>query len=291
MPVGFPGRCPNRDADGRGGCLYCDARGSASDILPMDLPVETQITRYARPGKRYVLYFQPYTATFGNWAPVRKAAESGLNHPQIVGLAIGTRPDCLDEEAWNWLGDLHKRNHLELELGLQTTSDATLAFLRRGHTAADFAAAARRAGELGLRVVAHAILGLPGEWEEQARATAALLNRLPIHGVKIHPLHIMKSSPMAALYGLTGMTEGGERFSAPGAPALEVLTRERYVELLTAFLEALDDGIVLYRITGERRGGDFRGPRWLLEKGRNLQGIRRALAARGIHLNHEGEVQ
>jgi hypothetical protein len=251
--------------------------------------VAEQVSRYLRPGHRYILYFQPYTATFGDWATLRVAAEAGLRDPQIAGLALGTRPDCLDEEAWTWLAAMRRRTHLELELGLQTASDAVLSFLNRGHTAADFAAAAKRAGLLGLRVVAHAILGLPGEGEEQVRATARFLNGLPVHGVKVHPLHIMGSSRLASLFGIGAMAEGGERFSAPGAPDLEVLTRERYIALLAAFLEELRGDIVLYRFTGERRGEDFRGPRWLLEKGRNLQEIRRALAARGIHLNHEGE--
>ncbi len=289
LPVGGRGSCPNRGPSREGGCLYCDARGSGTDILQMDLPIEAQIAGYVRTGKRYVLYFQPYTATHGDWAPVAGAVEAGLGHPQIVGLAIGTRPDCLDPRAWNWLEGLHRRTHLELEMGLQTASDATLAFLNRGHTAADFAASARHARALGLRVVAHVILGLPGEGEAEGRATAAFLNGLPIHGIKVHPLHIMKSSPMAALYGIGRMAEGGERFSAPGAPDLAVLTRERYISLLSAFLEVLRDEVVIYRFTGERRGTDFLGPRWLVDKGRNLNEIRRALAVRGIHLNHKGE--
>ena len=287
LPVGLAGSCPNRAPDGTGGCLYCDALGAGSDTLPMDRPVEEQIKRYLRPGQRYILYFQTYTATHGNLDALRDAVETGLRHPEIAGVSIATRPDCLDEAAWAWLAGLHQRTHLELELGLQTASDATLSFLNRGHKAADFAAAAKRAGEMGMRVVAHIILGLPGEGEEQVRATAALLNGLPIHGVKIHPLHIMKSSPLAALYGIRQMTEGGERFSAPGVPEIEVFTRERYIALLTVFLEVLREEIVLYRLTGSRRSADFLGPLWLTRKAENLYDIRDVLQSKAIILDSE----
>jgi len=284
LPVGLRGTCPNRAADGTGGCLYCDALGAGSDTLPMDRPVEEQITRYLRPGQRYILYFQTYTATHGDLDVLRNAVETGLRHPEIAGVSIATRPDCLDETVWPWLAELHQRTHLELELGLQTASDATLSFLKRGHNAADFAAAARRAGESGLRVVAHIILGLPGEGEAEVRATAALLNGLPIHGVKVHPLHIMKSSPLAQLYGVKRMAVGGERFSAPGAPDLESLTRERYIALLTVFLEELREDMVLYRLTGSRRSTDFLGPRWLSGKTLNLRHIKIGMLEKGIVL-------
>lgn len=282
MPVGLAGSCPNRKADRTGGCIYCDALGAGSDTLPMERPVEEQITRYLRPGQRYILYFQTYTATHGDMDALRDAVEKGLRHPEIAGVSIATRPDCLGDAAWQWLAALAKRTHLELELGLQTASDATLAFINRGHKADDFAAAAKRAGDLGLRVVAHVILGLPGEGQEHVRATAALLNGLPIHGVKIHPLHIMKSSPLAQLYGVERLAEGGERFQAPGASDLDVLTRERYIALLTAFLELLREDVILYRLTGSRRSTDFLGPRWLRGKTANLNLICASLKAKGI---------
>lgn len=285
MPVGLAGSCPNRSVDGSGGCLYCDALGAGSDTLPMDRPVEEQITRYLRPGQRYILYFQTYTATHGDLDALREAVDVGQRHPEILGVSIATRPDCLDEAAWAWLAEIHGRTHLELEMGLQTASDTTLAIVNRGHNAADFAAAVRRAGEMGLRVVAHVILGLPGEGEEQVRATAALLNGLPIHGVKIHPLHIMKSSALAVLYGIEQMVEGGERFSAPDAPDLEVLSRERYIALLGVFLEVLREDIILYRLTGSRRSADFLGPRWLREKTENLDLICASLKVKGIVVN------
>jgi radical SAM protein (TIGR01212 family) len=284
MPVGLAGSCPNRNADGSGGCLYCDSLGAGSDTLPMDRPVEEQITRYLRPRQRYIIYFQTYTATHGDLDALRDAVDVGLRHSEIAGVSIATRPDCLGEEAWAWLAGLHRRTHLELELGLQSASDATLSCLNRGHKTADFRDAAEQAGKKGLRVVAHVILGLPGEGEEQVRATAELLNGLPIHGVKIHPLHIMKSSALASLYGIERMAEGGERFSAPGAPDLEVLTRERYIALLAAFLEVLREDIVLYRLTGSRRSADFLGPRWLKEKTMNLRCIKIAMIYKGIEL-------
>ena len=271
--------------DGSGGCLYCDALGSASDGLSLDKSLKEQIQERLRSNENYILYFQPYTATFGDEDILAAQFEEAFAWPQIVGLSVGTRPDCISEKMWSILADLNRRTHLELELGLQSSHGATLEFIRRGHTVADFGEAAHKAASLGIRVVAHIIAGLPGEGKEQLPDTIHYLNALPVHGLKLHPLHVMKSSPMAGLYHIEAMTEGGETFRVQGSPDLEVLTRELYVEWAVDALAGLRADIVVYRITGERRSPDFLGPRWLLKKSAYLNLIRPGLKARGVILD------
>jgi len=275
--VGGRGTCPNREADGSGGCLYCDALGSASDDLRLDEPLKKQIRERFIPGAKQIIYFQPFTATYGDEEALPARFEEALNWEGIVGLALGTRPDCISERMWGILADLNRRTHLELELGLQSAHDATLRFIHRGHTVKDFEKAARKAASLGIRVITHIIAGLPGEGKHQLLDTIHYLNALPIHGLKLHPLHVMKSSPMARLYGVCAMTEGGEVLRAEGAPHLNILTRDRYVEWAVEALAALREDIVVYRITGERRTPDFLGPRWLLKKSDYLHRIRAGL--------------
>lgn len=275
--MGGRGTCPNRAPDGSGGCLYCDTSGSASDDLDLDAPLAEQIRSRLRPGVMYIVYFQPFTATFVGEEALRAQCEEALGWEGIVGLAVGTRPDCISERMWGILADLNRRTHLELELGLQSAHDATLRFIHRGHTVKDFEKAARKAASLGIRVITHIIAGLPGEGKEHLLDVIHYLNALPIHGLKLHPLHVMKSSPMAKLYRIEALTEGGEVFHAAGMPDLEILMRDRYVEWAVEALAELREGMVVYRLTGERRTPDFLGPRWLLRKSDYLHRIRAGL--------------
>lgn len=282
LTVGARGTCPNRGADGSGGCLYCDVLGSASDDLKLDAPLKEQIGNRLVPGAKQILYFQPFTATYGDDEILRGQFEEALGWEGIVGLAVGTRPDCISDRMWEILADLNRGTHLELELGLQSAHDATLCFIHRGHTVRDFKKAAHKAASLGIRVIAHIIAGLPGETTEYLLKTIEFLNAFPIHGLKLHPLHVMASSSMARLYRIERMTEGGEIFPADGYPDLRILTRDGYVEMAVEALSRLNEDIIVYRVTGERRTPDFLGPKWLLKKSEYMNLIRASLKAKGV---------
>jgi len=280
--VGGRGACPNRAADGSGGCLYCDALGSVTDDLKPDQPLREQIRERRIPGTKQIIYFQSFTTTFDDDEFLRAQFEEALEWEGIVGLAVGTRPDCISDRMWEILADLNRRTHLELELGLQSAHDPTLALIGRGHGVKAFEDAVRKAAALDIKVVAHIIAGLPGETMEQFLETVEYLNALPIHGLKLHPLHVMGTSPMARLYRISTMLEGGEVLQTGGYPDLRILTRDAYTGMAVEALSRLRGDIVIYRVTGARRSSDFRGPRWLLKKAEYIRLIRMALKGRGV---------
>src|SRR5271157_3926662 len=183
--------CPNRDGRvGTGGCLYCNARGSGTGAAARGLSLTAQIQegmtflskRYG--AEKFIAYFQSFSNTYAPVGRLRALYNEALAGPGVVGLSIGTRPDCLDDEVLDLLGGLARERLLWLELGLQSAHDRTLEALNRGHDVACFTRAVERAAGRGLEVVAHVILGLPGEGPEEMAATADYLARLPIQGVK-----------------------------------------------------------------------------------------------------------
>ena len=189
--------CPNRDGRvGAGGCLYCNARGSGTGAWgrgqSIPAQMEAGIARLSRRygAARFIAYFQSFSNTYAPLARLRELYEAALASPQVVGLSIGTRPDCLGDDVLDLLAGYARDRLVWLELGLQSAHDATLARLNRGHDAACFSEAAARAAARGLAVVAHVILGLPGEGPREMAATARYLARLPVHGVKIHLLYV-----------------------------------------------------------------------------------------------------
>lgn len=275
LPLYAGSSCPNRDGTkGRGGCLYCDARGSAADNLNLQAPLKTQFqegleTIRRRYPKALILpYFQPFTTTYANPVRFAELLRPIFKEPDVVGISVGTRPDCLAPPWIDLFTSLGENYYVEVELGLESARDETLQGMNRCHDVTDFDDAVKNLDRVGLNVVAHVILGLPGESETHWEATARHLSASSIHGVKIHNLHIMASSPMARMYGLRpGDTlEGGEVLTSSSLPDLHVLTLDGYARALTRFLFSLSEHMVLYRLTGERFSEDFLGPRWAAEK-------------------------
>src|SRR5208337_5326028 len=170
-----------------------------------------------------------------------------LAFPEVVGLSLGTRPDCLGDEVLELLAGYARERLLWLELGLQSAHDRTLAALNRGHDVACFSRAVEQAAARGLEVVAHVILGLPGEGPEEMAATADYLARLPLQGVKIHLLYVVKGSGLARLY------ERGD---------YQCLSEERYVELAVNFVELLPPHLVIHRLTGDPHPEELLAPTW-----------------------------
>lgn len=265
--------CPNRDGRlSRGGCLYCNARGSGTGAAARGLSLTAQIQagltrlkrRYGASG--FIAYFQSFSNTYAPVARLRALYDEALGFDEIVGLSIGTRPDCLTDEALELLAGYARKRLLWLELGLQSAHDNTLKTINRGHDVACFTEAVARAAARGLEVVAHVILGLPGEGAGEIAATASYLARLPLQGVKIHLLYVVEGSGLARLY-----REGG----------YECLTQEDYVRQVVDFVELLPPHFVIHRLTGDPHRQELLAPDWCLDKSGVMARIREECARRG----------
>jgi uncharacterized protein len=264
--------CPNRDGKvGTGGCIYCGGEGSGSFGIARGLSIAAQLedgkevmVRKYKAGK-FIAYFQPFSNTY---APVDKLArlyDEALAVRDIVGLIVGTRPDCLPPETLELLAGYAQRTWFWLEIGLQSPHDRTLRAINRGHDFASFQSAVERCRERGIRVCAHVILGLPGENRDDMLATAGILNSLGIEGVKLHLLHVMRGTILAEMYGR------GE---------IRVMGRDDYVGLVCDFLELLDPKVSIQRLTGDG-GRDLVAPLWSLAKFEVLNAIDWELERRG----------
>jgi len=249
--------CPNRDGSlGIGGCSFCGDRGAAAVGVQIELPLAEQLQRskeYLRRkfrADKFLGYFQAYSNTYASVEALRSLYQTVLDDPDLVGMIIGTRPDCLPEPVLELLSELHECTYLWLELGMQTMHNRTLTSINRGHDHACLAEAVKRCQQRGLRVCAHLILGLPGETREEMLASVRELNRLGVNGVKLHHLHVLKGSRMADDY------QRG---------TLRLLGREEYVQLVCDALELLDPRIVIHRLMGDGRS-ELLAPDWSRRK-------------------------
>jgi radical SAM protein (TIGR01212 family) len=255
LDAGFS--CPNRDGSlGSGGCTFCGDRGSAAVGIPAELPIADQIRESKQflkikfKAKLFLAYFQAYSNTYASVELLRQVYAAALADQDLVGIIIGTRPDCLPDPVLDLLSELHVATYLWLELGMQTMHDRTLQSLNRGHTHACFVEAVRRCQARGIRVCAHLILGLPGESREQILQSVLELNRLGIDGVKLHHLHVLKGSQMEEEY------RNGQ---------FVLLDRDEYVQLVCDAVELLDPRIMIHRLMGDGRT-ELIAPEWSLRK-------------------------
>lgn len=265
--------CPNRDGRvGLGGCLYCNARGSGTGAWARGRSITEQLQEgMTRLGRRYgasrfIAYFQSFSNTYAPVETLRALYQEALAFPEVVGLSIGTRPDCLSPEILDLLAGLARERLLWLELGLQSAHDNTLKRINRGHDVACFTQAVDAAATRGLEVVAHVILGLPGEGPEEMAATARYLGNLPLQGVKIHLLYVVQGSGLERLYR---------------ARSYRPLKEDEYVNRVADFLELLPRHLVIHRLTGDPHRQELVAPTWCLDKSRVLKGIKEELARRG----------
>lgn len=264
--------CPNRGgARDQPGCLFCDPAGSGAVGIDRRLGVAEQLalgkevmTRKYR-AQRFLAYFQPFSNTFAPPARLRTLYDEALAVPEVLGLAVGTRPDCLDAGVLDLLADYHQRCYFWLELGLQSRHDRTLDWLRRGHDYACFLRAYEGAKARGLRVCVHLIIGLPGESRDDLLTTVAEMARLRVDGVKLHLLHVLDGTPLGAMYreGRIGMLEQAE-----------------YVGLVADVLERLPPETLIHRLTGDGPRASLLAPLWSLNKWEVLNAIDAELARR-----------
>ena len=263
LDAGFT--CPNRDGTlGEEGCVYCSPRGSGDFAGGRELSVHDQFAevrekmRKKWPAADYIAYFQAYTNTYAPVGELRKVYEEALAEENVVGLAVSTRPDCLPRDVLDYLEELQARTYLWVELGLQSIHEKTLIWLKRGHDYGQFLRGFEQLHSRGIRVCAHIILGLPGESREDMLETARALAGLPLAGVKIHLLHILKGTPLAAIYQDN---------------PFPLLTKEEYVALIADILEILPPQTVIHRLTGDGPPDDLLAPLWSRKKWEVLNAI------------------
>jgi radical SAM protein (TIGR01212 family) len=265
--------CPNRDGTfGTAGCIYCGGSGSGSFGIIRGASIEGQLehgkevmTRKYK-AKKFLAYFQPYSNTYAPVERLQTLYDQALAVKDIVGLIIGTRPDCLPAEILDLLASYAERTYLWLELGLQSHLDRTLSAINRGHDFATFVRGVRACKLRRIRVCAHIILGLPGETRDEMLAGAAMLNDLGVDGVKLHLLHVMRDTPLA------------EEFARG---RVKMLDRDEYVGLVCDFLERLDPAISVQRLTGDGNRDHLIAPLWSLQKFEVLNTIDSELVRRG----------
>lgn len=278
--------CPNRDGTlSSQGCIFCSEGGSGDFSAPAHLSITRQIelgqqqTARKYEGNDYIAYFQAFTNTY---APVKQLYElysEAINHPDIVALAIATRPDCLPTEVLSLLNKLNKQKPVFVELGLQSIHETTGEFINRGYTTECFDTAVRQCADLGLRTTAHLILGLPGETPTMQLNSIHHVNQLPINGVKLSMLHILKGTPLAKFYAKN---------------PFPLFTLESYTDFIITCLEHLRPDIVVERLTGDGPKDLLIAPLWSRQKRLVLNTITHKLKQRHTcqgRLYNQGEHQ
>jgi radical SAM protein (TIGR01212 family) len=265
--------CPNRDGTvGSGGCVFCDPESFSPSRRQPRAPIDHQIDEGIRRLKRrqaadhFVAYFQPATNTHAPTWRLRELYQQALSHPAIVGLVVGTRPDCVADDVLDLLAELSRTTWVSIEYGLQSIHDRTLKLLNRGHDYRAFEDAVQRSHERSLAVGAHVILGLPGESTEDIRATADELARLQLDSVKLHNLYVAKGTPLAA-------------WLAAGKVCLPRL--DQYVNWAADFIERLPAGCVIDRLSAGVPRQYLVGPDWCLDKSAIRRAIEAELSRRG----------
>lgn len=260
--------CPNRDGsiDTRG-CIFCSKGGSGDFAESPDLTITEQIEngkkrleKKIKNGK-YIAYFQAFTNTYAPVERLRTIYEEAINHPDIVALSIGTRPDCLGDDVLALLDELNKIKPIFVELGLQTINEDTAKYIRRGYTLEVYDKAVADLHKIGINVVTHIILGLPNESKEDMLNSVKYACKVT-DGIKLQLLHILKGTDLAKDY------EQGK---------FEVLTLEQYTEIIKECVQIIPENVVIHRLTGDGAKKDLIAPLWSADKKTVLNTINRAL--------------
>lgn len=270
LDAGFS--CPNRDGKiSTGGCIFCDDGGSFSQAHSNLLSVEEQLDIGTKTlaerfkAKKFMSYFQAYSNTYKPMGELEKIYKSSLKHPDVVGISIGTRPDCVDREKLELISSFKDDYYTWVEYGLQSIHDRTLRAINRGHDFDCFLKAYEMSKEFGLNVCAHVILGLPGESKDDMLKTAEKLAELKVDGVKIHMLCAMQGTKLSQMY------EAGE---------VSFMTEDEYIRLVCDFLEVLPPEMTIHRLAGNGLKKNLIAPRWLGKKMDCLNKIDRELGKR-----------
>ncbi|MCI5588755.1 MAG: TIGR01212 family radical SAM protein [Lachnospiraceae bacterium] len=267
--------CPNRDGtlDTRG-CIFCSSGGSGDFAVHKKTSVTEQIndaitllkSHDKKTGSKYIAYFQSYSNTYASADYLRSLYIEALNHPDIVGLSIGTRPDCFDEDIYALISECNSIKPVWIELGLQTIHEKTADFIRRGYPLSIFEETVRRLRSLNIDIITHIILGLPGETTEDIIETIHYLNHADIQGIKLQLLHILKGTDLADYL-----------------PDIKIYTEEEYINLLVRCIGELSPDIVIHRLTGDGPKDLLLAPLWSLNKRHVLNNLAHTLKKENMY--------
>lgn len=263
--------CPNRDGrlDTRG-CIFCSGGGSGDFAAPRCDSVTEQISnaitgiqKAKSTGNKFIAYFQSYTNTYAPVDYLRALFTEAISHPMVVGLSIGTRPDCLPEDVLDLLGELNQIKPVWVELGLQTCHEKTAEFIRRGYPLSVFEKAVSDLKARNLQVIVHTILGLPFESREDILETIDYIGSKPVDGIKLQLLHVLKGTDLADYLG-----------------QFHILSMEEYTDLVITCLERLPQDMVVHRITGDGPKNILLAPLWSGNKKASMNQINQELKLR-----------
>ena len=270
--------CPNRDGSvGVGGCTYCNNQTFNPEYCTTDKSVTAQLEEgkqfFARkyPSMKYLAYFQAYTNTYGELQELKRKYEEALQVPGVVGLVIGTRPDCMPQDLLEYLAELNKRTFLIIEYGVESANDATLKSINRGHTFQCACETIQRTVDQGIRVGIHLILGLPGEDHDELMRQAKVIAKLPVTTLKLHQLQLIKGTRMAREYA-----EHPENF--------HLYTAEEYINLVLDYIQYLPEDLVLERFVSQSPKSLLIAPDWGLKNHEFTALVKKEAQKRGINL-------
>ncbi len=263
--------CPNRDGKvGTGGCIYCGERGAGEHICDHLDSISNQVRsalRDAREDDKFIAYFQNFSNTYADIRTLKERYDAALCDERIVCLAIGTRPDCLDEEKVRLISEYKKRCDVWVELGLQSSNDKTAELINRGYKRDAFEEAVKLLRKYGIPCVAHMIIGLPGEIKTDAVCTAKYISSLGVWGIKIHSIYVMEGTALADMY------RAGDYIP----PSLE-----EYADTAAECLGYIPESITIHRLTGDCPRDLLVAPDWNSDKNAILKSITDAMEKRKI---------
>ena len=257
LDTGFT--CPNRDGSkGTGGCTYCNnntfspyyCKPKKSITQQLDIGIDIFSEKYKT--QKYLAYFQSYTNTYADISLIKELYSEAINHPKIIGLVIGTRPDCIDHEIIDYLSEISKKHYVALEFGVESTLNRTLKAINRCHSYEETIGAFKLAENKGLHLGAHIILGLPGETPNEMLNHAIEISKLPIHSLKIHHLQIVKNTVMALQY------QKNPEF-------IQLFNADDYIDFITRFITLLRPNIIIERFISESPAHLLIAPKWGLK--------------------------
>ena len=254
IPVNGGFTCPNRDGTkGMGGCIFCSEDGSGDFLCPSDMPIDKQFEKMKeimnkkwKTGK-YMIYFQSFTNTYAPVEYLRKLYFSALSLKDVVGLSIGTRPDCINKDIVALLKELSEKTYITVELGLQTSNEDSAVFINRCYKNEEFDNAVEMLNSEGIDVICHIIFGLPNETKEDMLGSVKYAVNRGVKGIKIQLLHILKNTKLADIYS---------------KKPFKILTLDEYCDLVVSAVSILPENIVVHRITGDGPKKILIEPKW-----------------------------
>lgn len=269
--------CPNRDGSkGWGGCTYCNNQTFSPEYCHTERSITQQLDEGVRffsrkyPDMKYLAYFQAYTNTYDEMERLKAIYEEALNYPGVVGLIVGTRPDCVPDALLDYFAELAKKTFVMVEYGLESTFDKTLLRINRGHTQAESEEAIRKTAGRGIYTGAHLILGLPGETKEEILHHADIISSLPLTTVKLHQLQLIRNTRMAKEF-----SDRPDEF--------HLYTADEYIELVVDFVEKLNPSITIERFVSQSPKELLIAPDWGLKNFEFTAKVLKRMKERGAY--------